>query len=241
MQPPSSTIWRALENEGPDSLIIRASLSPRIGLVLNAILEVKELECMRGDRRVFNGLGFEAAAGSLLRIEGPNGSGKTSLLRMLCGLLQPHAGQILWQGSPIARLAESYRAQIAYLGHHNALKEDLTALENLRFATALQGVPVQTDALSEALKRFGIVRNARLPVRVLSQGQKRRVTLAALSLRTDRCVWLLDEPFVALDKEAVAEVAQLIEAQLRRGSLVFYTTHQDVPIATDMHSSIRLA
>ena len=196
---------------------------------------------MRGDRRVFSGLGFEAPAGSLFRIEGPNGSGKTSLLRMLCGLLQPHAGQILWQGNPIARLAESYRAEIAYLGHSNALKEDLTAVENLRFSAALQGAPVGPSALADALRRFGVARNAPLPVRVLSQGQKRRVALAALSLRTDRRVWLLDEPFVALDSEAVAEVARLIETQLQTGALVFYTTHQDVPIAAVRHTSIRLA
>ena len=194
------------------------------------MLEADNLECVRGERRLFSGLGFRLEAGELLYLQGRNGSGKTSLLRMLIGLLPPEAGVIRWKGESIKTLADEFRADLCYLGHLNAIKEELTPLENLTTSAVLADAPLDEGRALEALELLGLAGREDLACRYLSQGQKRRVALARL-VNERRPLWLLDEPFVALDAAAVDLVAGLIGAHLQRGGLAVLTTHQPVEIA----------
>ena len=197
------------------------------------MLEAENLECVRGERRLFAGLGFRLEAGELLYLQGRNGSGKTSLLRMLCGLSPAAAGEIRWRGEPIGRLGETYRRELCYLGHHNAIKEELTPLENLLASARLADEVLDTGHALAALEQLGLAGREDLPCRYLSQGQKRRVALARL-VHERRPLWLLDEPFVALDAAAVELIAGLISVHLQHGGLVVLTTHQavDIPAAS---------
>jgi heme exporter protein A len=203
------------------------------------MLAVQNLECVRGERRLFSALGFELAPGALLQIEGSNGSGKTSLLRMLCGLLPPSAGEIRWRGQPIAELGEQYRAEIAYLGHENAVKEELSALENVALSTRLRGDNPTPHSIAQALDTFGLQGRERLPAKYLSQGQRRRVSLTCLSL-TRSALWLLDEPFNALDVRAVKLVADLLARHLQSGGIALISTHRDVAIPGATMRRLRL-
>ncbi|MGH8740341.1 MAG: heme ABC exporter ATP-binding protein CcmA, partial [Burkholderiales bacterium] len=154
--------------------------------------------------------------------------GKTSLLRILCGLLPPEAGEVRWKGERIGALREEYSRQLVYLGHAPAVKDELTPGENLAIASRLSGMEVPAQAIEAALERF------RVPdafVRKLSQGQKRRAALARLCLSEAVPLWLLDEPFTALDAQGIGLLKELIEAHTRRGGMVAYTTHQDAGIA----------
>ena len=193
------------------------------------MLSVSDLECQRGDRRLFSGVGFRLGDGELMYLQGRNGTGKTSLLRLLCGLLPPAGGEISWRGQPIKRLGEDYRRELCFLGHHNAIKEELTPLENLSTSAALAATPLDTEQALDALAQLGLAGREDLPCRYLSQGQKRRVALSRLVF-DQRPLWLLDEPFVALDTAAVELVASLIGAHLQRGGLAMLTTHQSVEI-----------
>lgn len=193
------------------------------------MLEASQLECVRGDRRLFAGVSFRLEGGELLNLQGKNGAGKTSLLRMLVGLAQPVAGEITWRGEPIRKLAEDYRAELCYMGHHNAIKEELTPLENLLASARLAGEPLSEEQALEALYAVGLAGREDLQAKYLSQGQKRRVALARL-IHERRALWVLDEPFVALDVAAVDMVAGLIGAHLQRGGLAVMTTHQAVNI-----------
>ena len=194
------------------------------------MLEVVCLEGVRGGRRLFHEISFQLLGGELLRLQGRNGSGKTSLLRMLCGLSLPVAGEIRWRGEPIGKCGEDFRRELCFLGHHDALKEELTPLENLTVSARLAETPLGEDAVLAALAELGLAGHADLPCRYLSRGQKRRVALARL-VGERRALWLLDEPFVALDPDAVRLVAGQIGAHLRRGGLAVLTTHQPVEIA----------
>ena len=205
---------------------------------LNPRLEVSNLECLRGEHRLFDRLSFELDAGTLMRIAGANGSGKTSLLRTLCGLLRPTEGLIRWNGQPIVDLGDTYNGALFYLGHQNALKDDLNAVENLRLGASIQGISLNPQAAIDALTALGLPRNvARLPVRLLSQGQKRRAALAALVFRGHAPLWLLDEAFVGLDSQAIQSVVALVEAHLAHGGIVVYTTHQDIAFAAPRHAT----
>ena len=195
---------------------------------MGAFLEGHDLECTRGDRVLFSGLHLRADTGQGLHVGGENGSGKTSLLRILCGLLVPNAGQVSWNGMPIRRQREDYGSNLVYVGHVNSVKDDLSAAENLHFGAALAGRPVDPQRIRGALETFDMASRATLPTRVLSQGQKRRVALARLLLAQDVPLWILDEPFTALDVRGVAVLRGVIEAQLARGGIVVLTTHQDV-------------
>jgi heme exporter protein A len=193
------------------------------------MLEALSLECVRGERRLFSGVNFRLEGGELLYVQGHNGSGKTSLLRMLCGLTQPASGEILWRGQLIGQLGEEFRGELCYLGHHNAIKEELTPLENLLASAQLAEESLDEDAALDALERVGLAGREDLACRYLSQGQKRRVALARL-IHEKRALWVLDEPYVALDSAAVALVAGLIGAHLQRGGLAVLTTHQAVEV-----------
>ncbi len=193
-------------------------------------LEVSNLKCVRGERPLFDGLGFRLESGQLLYLRGANGAGKTSLLRLLCGLARPEAGQILWNAKPIDDQAGVFRQDLFYLGHHNALQEALTVDENLAFYAALAGAKADPANTSSALERMGLRACQRRLVRHLSQGQKRRVALSRLMLNS-ASLWVLDEPFVALDQDSIALLAGVISAHLQRGGMAVLTSHQQVDIA----------
>jgi heme exporter protein A len=203
------------------------------------MLEVRNLECVRGDHRLFTGLNFSLRTGELLHLRGSNGSGKTSLLRTLCGLMAPADGEILWQGKNIRAQRDEYFNQLLYLGHLGSIKGDLTAFENLRTACRLAGQPVDEDRLLDALKTMGLAGRQDLPTKVLSQGQKRRVALARL-LVSEAKLWILDEPFNALDVGAVEQLKQLVAQRVHSGGLVILTTHQEVEIETGQIRHINL-
>lgn len=193
------------------------------------MLEVSNLKCVRGERQLFDGVGFRLESGKLLYLRGANGAGKTSLLRILCGLSPAEAGQIRWNGVPINELGDLYRQDLFYLGHHNALQEALSVSENLAFYAALTGVmPSEADTAS-ALARVGLRGCQARLVRHLSQGQKRRVALSRLLLNRAR-LWILDEPFVALDQAAIQLLADLVASHLDKGGLAVLTSHQQVDI-----------
>ncbi len=204
------------------------------------MLSVSNLACVRGDRRLFSGLAFSLETGGRLHVGGENGAGKTSLLRILCGLSPAEEGEIRWRGAPIHDLGDEYRQAVLYLGHHNALKEELTALENLRVTAALAGVRLDEDEGVDLLRRAGLLGREDLPVRVLSQGQKRRVALARL-LWSRSPLWILDEPFVALDVAAVAWLAGVVGAHVAGGGLAVLTSHQDVEIPGGVAQTLRLS
>ena len=194
------------------------------------MLEARDLRCERGGRTLFSSLSFEIRAGEALRIAGANGSGKTSLLRILCGLLPPTQGKVLWKGNEVAALREDYSRELVYLGHAAAVKDELTAAENLSIACRLAGDAKPALPILQALDRFGLAEKNRL-VKRLSQGQRRRAALARLALSESRPLWLLDEPFSALDSEGVSIVGSLIRDHMTGGGAVVLTTHQDPGIA----------
>ena len=202
-------------------------------------MEVVDLVCVRGERRLFQDLSFSQAAGELLYVHGPNGSGKTTLLRTLCGLALPEAGEIRWRGENIRRLGEDYHREMAYVGHLNGVKDELTAFENLRVMAQLAGVDDWDERAMAALQRLELRACAELPGKVLSQGQKRRVALARLLL-APRTLWIMDEPFNALDVKAVATIQDILIEHLDNGGMAILTTHQEVEITADRARHIRL-
>ena len=167
--------------------------------------------------------------GTFVQLTGPNGSGKTSLLRILCGLLAPAEGQIKWEGANIRSLGEEYVAEVTYLGHRHGIKDELSAAENLRISNALNGVPVSKERAAEALGHMGLAGRESLPARMLSEGQRRRAGLARL-LVCDTKLWLLDEVVTSLDKGAVSLVRSLIENHVAGGGIAIVATHQDLEL-----------
>lgn len=203
-------------------------------------LELDGLACARGSRLLFSDLATSVTPGQLLRVRGANGAGKTSLLRMLCGLLLPTSGQVLWHGKPLASQREKFGQDLVYLGHAAALKDELSPLENLTDACELGGhTSVAAEALA-ALQGAGLRGHERTPARRLSQGQRRRSALARLALSQNAPLWILDEPFNALDTAANAWLTSLIEAHLQNAGMVVLTSHQDVPIAALHQSELML-
>ncbi len=194
------------------------------------LLELEGLACRRGRRLLFRDLAARVGAGELLRVSGANGAGKTSLLRMICGLSAPSAGRVLWRGAPLAPQREALHRQLVYLGHAAALKDELSAQENLHVACRLAGQPCDQAQARGALAQAGQRGREALPARVLSQGQRRRAVLARLAV-SSAALWVLDEPFNALDAAAVGWLLGLVEAQLQRGGLVVLTSHQPVGLS----------
>jgi heme exporter protein A len=198
------------------------------------MLELRDLHAVRGRRRVLTGLNLQVQRGHLLRVTGANGAGKTTLLRLLCGLSQPAAGQVLWSGRPLAAQRDEFHRGLVYVGHGAALKDDLTALENLSASCVLGGALPAPATARAALDAAGLRGRAAAPARTLSQGQRRRVALARLALSADRALWVLDEPFNALDVAATEWLAALVRAQVARGGIVVLTSHQAVPLVEQM-------
>lgn len=203
------------------------------------MLTAHGLACDRGDRRLFSAVDLSLAPGQWLQVEGPNGVGKTSLLRILAGLAPAAAGHIEWEGRPVAEVRDDFNARLLYLGHAPTIKDDLSALENLQGAAAIAGRPLDESTALAALRRIGLKGREDLPTRVLSQGQKRRVALARLLCSQAR-LWILDEPFVALDVAAVAQLCEILDEHLARGGLLIFTSHQAVHLGGD-GSSLQLA
>jgi len=204
------------------------------------MLEARNIEAVRGGTTLFSQLDFTLSPGTLLRVIGANGSGKTSLLRILCGLLAPAAGEVRWNGADIRALREEYWKHLAWIGHANGLKDDLTAAENLAFSCALAGLDARPPRVREALERFGLGGRERLPVRLFSQGQRRRTALARLALSATLPLWILDEPFAALDTAAVDHVQSLAGAHLARGGMIVLTTHQPARIEAGTVTDVNL-
>ena len=189
-------------------------------------LVVKHLQCIRDDRVLFDNLNFSLSPGQLLQIEGHNGSGKTSLLRILCGLTDPTSGTVYWKKQDIQKINTNYWATLAYIGHLNGIKAELTPLENLAMARALATTPTSID-MNEALDKVGLYGFEDVPARTLSAGQQRRVALARL-LVNEAQLWILDEPFTALDKSAISMVEELLDAHALQGGMAILTSHHTI-------------
>src|ERR1700741_1293705 len=190
-------------------------------------LEARDLACVRGGRTVFTQLNFSVAAGHVLVLEGPNGSGKTSALRIVAGLLAPAEGSISIRIAGTGSADRDQRGRFcAWLGHQDGVKAQLTAGENTRFFAALYGGRAKVDA---ALDRVGVARLRDVPAQYLSAGQKRRVALARLIV-LDRPLWLLDEPFAALDASGRSLVAELIQQHCAGGGMAIIATHEPLGI-----------
>lgn len=203
------------------------------------MLEARNLECIRGDHRLFSDLSFTLDAGELLHVCGSNGSGKTSLLRIVCGLYIPDNGEVNWRRKNIRKLREEYFRELTYVGHLNGIKDDLSGLENLRIGCKLAQTEASEHDIKEALLRMGLERREDLPAKFLSQGQKRRVALARLFL-SKAVLWVLDEPFTALDTKAIELLRLLIGKHLQGGGIVILTSHQTVAIDAGSLNQINL-
>lgn len=193
-------------------------------MTMRAAFEALDLACLRGGRIVFARLAFRAEAGGLLVLRGANGTGKSSLLRMMAGLIGPAHGALLWNGEDIADDPDAHRARTAYAGHSDALKPALTVAEHLEFHAKLRGCP--NDKIGAALDAFDLTKLAGLPARLLSQGQRKRVALARL-IAAPAALWLLDEPTNGLDADSTARLESAIAAHRDAGGIVVAATHLD--------------
>jgi heme exporter protein A len=195
-------------------------------------LAVDRVHVWRGDRHVLQGVSAQIGRGQLLHVSGPNGTGKTTLLRVVSGLLRPEQGSVTWQGQSIVSHRTDYQAALAYAAHEPALKADLTALENLRFSVGMKRRSPPHE-LREALERTGVAACADLPARVLSAGQRRRVSLARV-LAMQASVWLLDEPYANLDAAGSELVSGLLQAHVAAGGLALVVAHRELALACNV-------
>lgn len=193
-------------------------------------LRLESITCVRGDRTLFEELNLEIKPGSILRISGDNGSGKSSLLRIVCGLLTPHAGKVFWGSDPITEDRDQFHGELIYLGHIPALKADFSAIENLMSLALLGGQSISNEEAMNALREAGLDRQAHRFIRTLSQGQKQRIALSRLLLPQPKSIWILDEPFNALDRDANRALQNLLINHVNRGGIVALSSHQDLQI-----------
>ena len=204
------------------------------------MLEVRELAARRGDTPLFEALSFRVTPGQALIVTGANGTGKTTLLRSLAGLSEPHAGDVRLNGEVVAPNSPQLRQQMLFIGHLPALKDELSAEENLASLVTLAGSSPAADDVREALAAVALDAQRTLPARVLSQGQRRRVGLARLSLLR-RALWLLDEPATALDTAGLAYLAAIMRKHLSTGGAVVAATHQPLDVSVHNAQSLVLA
>ncbi|OYT90823.1 MAG: heme ABC exporter ATP-binding protein CcmA [Burkholderiales bacterium PBB3] len=194
------------------------------------VLAGHQLALRRGTAWLFKELHFALHAGEVLWLRGPNGCGKTSLLRLAVGLIQPDAGSMAWRGQPLQN-ADGFAQELVYIGHTQALKDELTVAESLAFLATLHGRPSTPSAIAAALKQFSVDARRHQSVRVLSQGQRKRVALARLALESRPGIWVLDEPYDALDAEGMDVVDALVSHHIARGGCVLLTSHLPRPLA----------
>ena len=194
-----------------------------------SLFEGRDLLCVRGERNVFARIGFALDDGQALVLRGSNGSGKSSLLRLMAGLLRPVKGTIDWDGAPIGGDADAHNRRLHYVGHLDAVKPALSVSENLAFWSALCRGQMRPEAVRRALTRFGLASLADIPARMLSAGQKRRLALSRL-IASPASLWLLDEPTIGLDAESIAVLRDVIHEHLREGGLAVIATHGDLAI-----------
>jgi len=195
---------------------------------------------VRGERLLFSDINFSLPPGGFLQLTGPNGSGKTSLLRILCGLTKPESGEVRWRGEQIQSLAEDYSRNITYIGHRNAVKEELSSLENLRISSGLAGVELSHQEALAALARVGLSGREKLATRLLSEGQRRRTAIAQLVTR-DTALWLLDEIIASLDHVAVVLIEGMIGEHLNKGGTAIVATHQELHVSAGSFQRLELA
>ncbi len=202
------------------------------------MLEIQSIECVRDDRLLFSDLSFSVADAEVLQIEGPNGSGKTSLLRIICGLRLPEAGQIKWQGELIGSNREDYYEDMVYIGHLPCIKADLTVLENVRSLLDTRSLALSDAVIETALAKVGLASYEDVAGKALSSGQRRRILLAFIELAQAR-LWILDEPLTALDVHGVDLMESMILEHRQAGGSVIFTTHHGMQLDCNM-SSIQL-
>jgi heme exporter protein A len=195
------------------------------------LLAAHRLACRRGRRLLFKGLEMSLDRGSVTWLRGTNGSGKTSLMRILAGLSHADEGEVTWDGVPLRRAGSDAHRAMIYIGHSNALKDDLTLVEAVAFLAVLAGVDEARARAHAALEQVGLANRRDAPVRTLSQGQRRRGSLARLVLDERPRTWVLDEPFDALDAASVGVLIRMVEANARRQGAVLLTSHQTVDIS----------
>jgi heme exporter protein A len=188
---------------------------------------------------LFSNINLSLKPGTFLQVQGANGSGKTSLLRILCALLAPTKGEVRWQGANIRSLGEEYFTAVTYIGHRSAVKEELTCLENHRINNGLAGVELTKDKALETLGKMGLAGRENLPARLLSEGQRRRLALSRL-LSCSTPLWLLDEVLTSLDRAAVTLITSVIEAHLESGGMAVVATHQELNLAAGSFERLQL-